>query len=167
MFISWDIGIKNIAWGIFDKDKIIRISCDTIIDENKKVKNFSSKVLIKYLYKYLFDTWETIFKNYDIRKIIIESQIKANVKARAIESALIMFFLTKNINFKPISPKDKFRKLKIECPKKYKDRKNKMIEIAGDNISGEIKKYFEGAKKKDDLADVIMMGITYNINLTT
>lgn len=161
MIISWDIGIKNLAFAILDINnlyhwEIISLNC-------KNCKKISKCKLIPLLYDALEKNQEIQKYKYDYA--IIESQVSKNPKAGCISSGLQMWLITKGIKTININAKKKFLTLNIPMSKIYKERKNmilqKCIELFNNRtiiISKKSEDMFNNYKKKDDLSDAFIMG---------
>lgn len=172
LFLSIDVGIRNLAYVVISLDKDEKTS--TIVewnimelcekDENAcKVDNViigirMNERISKLLEKFVFD------------KIIIENQIGQNaIKMKSIQSLLIMFFVTKNYNQEQIINYNAANKLKHFLGKKkttYAERKklSKVItEKITENQYPEWLGFFQKCKKKDDLADCLLQVIDYSI----
>ena len=156
MLVSIDVGIKNMAVCVIENNtiiawKIINISygpsiCKSIIDE--------------------FDDLYDTIKGSDI---VIERQMTK--KMCNIQCYLEMYFRMKGFSSVVIySPKHKLsgsgKENSGKGKNKYNDRKNAAISLCSDWLksnpqSDEITDIWEKTKKKDDIADTLMMAIAY------
>lgn len=144
MEIFIDIGIKNFCWLKYDCENNHVISFDII--EVKSISDITK----------LLDTFDI--------PINIELQISKNIKCKRYEYHIESYCEIKNILFKKINPKNKFKLLNEICPKQYRKRKNKIIEI-GNKLISEKKITCPDIcfKKKDDIFDCILMAFTKNL----
>ena len=163
-YISWDIGIKNLAFAIFTNDELIYWKNISITNKKKISKNE-----IPIMLKNTLDKYKNKILKYNYECAIIESQIKKNIKAGWLFSALSMWLYCNLIKkIIPITAKKKFEVLGIEIPKKYYERKQIIIKkcneiIKSKNIITNDKciKRFEKYIKKDDISDAFIMGYCY------
>lgn len=173
-YLSWDIGIKNLAYSYLYVDKnnkIFIFNLDSVCilpDKKTNVKNISKEKLVKYLYAKLNQIYED--NKFDkLTNVIIETQISKNQKAISMCSALQMYFLLRNHNVKCITASQKFKQFQIKCSKKYTERKKDMLLYCNDLLNiltnmnllfytNEISyNNFTNNRKKDDIADSLMM----------
>ena len=141
MEIFIDIGIKNFCWLKYDY-KENRVDSFDII-EIKSISDITK----------LLDT----FNN----PINIELQISKNNKCKRYEYHIESYCEIKKISFKKINPNNKFKTMNEICPKKYYQRKNKIIEMGNKLISeNKIKCPEILFTKKDDIFDCILMAFT-------
>lgn len=172
MILSFDIGIKNLAYCLMDKEfkiqewRVCDISannydkqCQKIIDEMDKINFPKDK--------------ETI--------VIIEKQPGVNPKMRVISGQIMMYFAIKKKNNPELISKVIFYspKYKLNCYKpppdhpipekkystKYAERKylskvhcERLMEIHEEN---DWKEFYFKHKKKDDLSDCYLQGYAY------
>jgi hypothetical protein len=161
--VSIDVGTKNLAYVIFNRD--LRIVEWEVVDISKK----PTSGLIAYLQSlFVNDTY-----NADtIDTVLIEKQPNRNVKMRVVENTLTIFFhmsgMRKILNY---SAKNKLGELgkTIKGAKNYSVRKKYGIFMCLSFLKSKDPDklpHFEGHKKKDDLADCLLQGISYvNANL--
>jgi hypothetical protein len=165
-YISWDIGIKNLAFAILSNNELIYWKKMAITNKKKITKNEIAKCLFDTLEK---NKKKILIHNYEIA--IIESQVKKNVKAGWLFSSLSMWLFMNGIKkIIPVTAMKKFSSLKIEMPKKYTERKKIIIkkceetlnDASGKYIISDIcKKKMLKYKKKDDISDAFIMGYCY------
>ena len=157
-YIVVDIGVKHFAYAIFkqDLDQRCKIVDFDIIEINK------NKDLIDDLIEW-FEKLENFLGL--INCVIIEQQVKNNVKALIIQNIIITICTLKGINYYVFNPKLKFKLMGESVKLNYKERKQKSI----DYILMYFNKYnlidmklkFMRFIKKDDVADALNMGIMY------
>ena len=185
--LSFDVGIKNLAYCIFDSETCTILNWD-IIDLN--VQGFSGKVPSgnKSIAKAANDIHVTLIKELDKRLfmletdyVVIEKQPSFNPKMRIIGGCLQSYFYIRGIvdkhtitSIEFFSPKHKLKcysgpelTLVSKVKGKYAQTKKLGIMIAhikleefGESI---FKQLFEKSKKKDDYADCYLQAITFCI----
>jgi len=153
MYLSIDVGIKNLAFILYDTDivewKVIEL-CD-------KSQNASKLNMIE-VGKKLFVALESIPKPVD--HIIIENQIGQNaIRMKMLQGMITFYFISKGFN--DIHYWNAGNKLKhfIKTKTTYSQRKKASVQITRDIVVAAYpsqKSYFETHKKKDDLADCLL-----------
>ena len=191
MILSFDIGIKNLAYCILyqNEDKTITIEKWDIIkllEDDEKCKGFSLNEITKRMYNKLNSELE----DYDITEVLLENQpCLKNPVMKSIQMIIYGYFQyqtilmgreIKNIklinasnklkvgkNLHEINNKDEITKIK----NKYTRNKKLAIEYTNWILINRVKnheelyEYFNNNKKKDDLADAFLQGLYY-INLS-
>jgi hypothetical protein len=155
MYLSIDVGIKNLAYILYDTD----IVDWKVIELCEKGQNASKMNMID-VGKKLFDLLESITVKIDI--IIIENQIGQNaIRMKMLQGMITFYFITKGIH--QIHYWNAGNKLKRYLPSKtkttYTQRKKYGIQITRDILKETFPlqiSYFETHKKKDDLADCFL-----------
>lgn len=155
-YVSIDIGVKNFAYAMFKNGfeivdfNIIELSKDNIINDLiewfKKLKNFlGSEDFIKC--------------------VIIEQQVKNNVKALIIQNIIMTICTFKDIDYYVFNPKLKFKLMNEVVKLNYKGRKQKSIDYILMYLNKynliDLKLKFMRFIKKDDVADALNMGLMY------
>ena len=178
--LSWDVGIKNLAYCIIqiDKESYKIIGWDKInLIGNKKCKECS---IIDFSLS-IVNKLDQIPALLQVDEVIIENQPSLrNPKMKTISSFLFMYFTLrgvsdnnstiKNITF--ISPCNKLKVnhdktaelLNVNKNQKYKMTKQLAIDyvrILLKDVHKEWLKQFESYKKKDDMADAFLQGYYY------
>ena len=189
--LSFDVGIKNLAYCIFESDtsKIINWG---ILDLNGE--GFSGKVPSgnATIAKAANDIHIQLIKQLDNSSfmletdyVVIEKQPSFNPKMRIIGGCLQSYFYIRGIvdrvEQRPIkgieffSPKHKLKcytgpelVLKSKVKSKYAQTKKMGVMIAQEKLEEfeeqpKFKEQFEKSKKKDDLADCYLQAITYTL----
>lgn len=163
-YIGVDIGVKHFAYAILKQD--LNQRCEIvdfdIIEINK------NKDLINDLIEW-FEKLEKFLGL--INCVIIEQQVKNNVKALIIQNIIMTICTLKGIDYYVFNPKLKFKLMGETIKLNYKERKQKSI----DYILMYFNKYnlidmklkFMRFIKKDDVADALNMGIMYLYGLET
>jgi hypothetical protein len=190
MILSFDIGIKNLAYCILyqNDDKSITIEkWDNIqlLENDEKCKGFPLNEITKRMYNKL----NTELSNYDITEVLLENQpCLKNPVMKSIQMIIYGFFNYQSVllgrkieNIKLINASNKLKVGKDfheinnkECITKIKNKytRNKKLAIEYTNwilinrVNNyeELLEYFNNNKKKDDLSDAFLQGLYY-INL--
>ena len=180
---SFDIGIKNLAICVIEKSNetfsINYWNVISVIDDDQKVKNITTQNLVKNLIFCINDLHHNdgVFENID--EFIIELQPTVNPKMKMVSNTLYTILIdrfccneNKNDNkiVKFFRAKNKLKVYcgqKIECKLKSDYSKRKFLSIQYTkyilnklNMSSELI-FFNDCKKKDDLADCFLQGLTY------
>ncbi len=153
MFISIDVGIKNLAYVVYDKDivdwKVLEL-CD-------KTQNASKLNMIE-VGKKLYELLETL--HHPITEVIIENQIGQNaIRMKMLQGMITFYFISKGItNIHYWNAGNKLKRY-IKVKTTYSQRKKYSVQITRDIVTNCFplqKDYFETHKKKDDLADCLL-----------
>lgn len=104
---------------------------------------------------------KSLFEKYEIKKVFIEKQIKANVIAKSIESCIGTLSIVLGAIPYIYDPKTKFSYLNPKYNSKKKEHKKIVQEYARTILTtyGYETKYFDSFTKKDDIADALCMVI--------
>lgn len=162
-YIAVDIGVKHFAYAVLEKFKVIDFD---IIELNK-----NNNKLINDLIK-----WFNTFEN--VKTVIIEQQVKNNIKALIIQNIIITICKLKDVDYYVFNPKLKFKLMgenmkmkesKIPKGKAYKERKQRSIDYVLMYLNKynliDLKLKFMRFIKKDDVADALNMGLMYMYDL--
>lgn len=157
ILLSIDIGIKNFAYCVFNKNDNYIITFNDVELKNTKEPISTTHTIITQM--------DSLLINYNIQTVIIEQQVINNVKAMNIQYILLTYCEMKNIKSFLFNPKNKFKFEKDKLS--YRQRKQKSIEYCM-NILKHIKvidatKEFNEFVKKDDIADAIVMAVFYSM----
>ena len=159
IILSFDIGIKNLAYCMIDTvDKCILdwniLDCSGTNETLRVIKEVDS---IDYL------------KEADI--VLLEKQPSFNPKMRNISTALYVYFILRiqyemgkncKVIFYPAKYKLKCSNTTIEHKSKDKYRQNKNLGIVHTReLLNSHQDFFEKHKKKDDLADCYLQAMSY------
>jgi hypothetical protein len=155
MYISIDVGIKNLAYIVYD---------ETIIEWNviELCNTNASKANIIDIGKKLFEALETI--QYDFKEAIIENQIGPNaIRMKGLQGMITMYFISKGV---PVIYWNASNKLKqfTKVKMTYTERKKLSISITKQIVESLFDyhlEYFNSHKKKDDLADCFLQLIDF------
>ena len=174
LFLSIDVGIRNLAYVVISIEQEEEQQLSTIIDwnimelcekdenackiDNVRIGMRMREQMTKLVDKYVFD------------KIIIENQIGQNaIKMKSIQSMLVMYFITEKYEHDQIINYNAANKLKHFLGKKkttYAERK-KLSKVLTEKICSlhyqEWLPFFQKCKKKDDLADCLLQVLDYSI----
>ena len=154
MYLSIDVGIKNLAYIVYDKT-IIERGILELCETNANKANMID------LGKKIFILFEEKFKNH-INEVIIENQIGPSaIRMKNLQGMITMYFIQKGSNVVYWNSGNKLRFMKMKTT--YKERKKLGI-IITETIIKEFypeHNYFSKHKKKDDLADCFLQLIDY------
>lgn len=169
LVLSFDIGIKNLAYCLLEIDKIdFQILDWNIIDCSNGKKTIAGNDVVKTIIKQL----NSLDYLLDANLILIEKQPSCNPKMRIINSCIYMYFMIKtidnNLNNKIInySPKHKLKCCDIRIPKTVKSNYTQNKKLAIEHTRFFIKDtkwldFFNKMSKKDDLADSFLQAKSY------
>ena len=155
MYISIDVGIKNLAYIVYD---------DTILEWNviELCNTNASKANIIDIGIKLFEALENIV--YDFKEAIIENQIGPNaIRMKGLQGMITMYFISKGVSVTYWNAANKlkqFTKTKLT----YTERKKLSITITKQIVEQLFNKhieYFNSHKKKDDLSDCFLQLIDF------
>tara|TARA_B100001094_G_scaffold310830_1_gene345874 strand:- start:2734 stop:3480 length:747 start_codon:yes stop_codon:yes gene_type:complete len=155
--LSFDVGLKNLAYCIYDtvNDKIQKWSVDTIISQKNED---TCRSLVRHL--------DSISLQDNVSVVLIEKQPSKNNKMRIIEALLNAYFVIKKPELKIIvySAKHKLGSDTFKGKHMYKERKNLSVNRCNHylkNKQSEYLDFFQKSKKKDDLADSLLQVLSY------
>ena len=162
--LSFDIGIKNLAYCYSDDENIIKWG---ILDIQGSSVNETSENCIRLL--------DETFKDDIIDKVLIENQpVQKNPVMKTVQIVVFTFFGykkeiekkdIKQIAFVSANRKNKYTQkfdINIECKSKYQLNKKRSIACTGIIVKdSEWNEYFLKHKKKDDLADSYLQTLAY------
>jgi len=150
MYISIDVGIKNLAYIVYD----------TSIVEWKVVELCSmnaTKANLIDLGKKLYEALEDI--RYDFIHVIIENQIGPNaIRMKSIQGMITMYFIGKGCDITYWNASNKLKPF-TTAKLTYAERKKLSIQVTRaliDEHYSDTLDYFNTHKKKDDLADCFL-----------
>jgi hypothetical protein len=160
MFISIDVGIKNLAYIVFDGNKIIEWNVVELCDK----KMNAGKINMIEIGIGLYNALEKI--NHEIDTILIENQIGQNaIRMKSIQGMITFYYISKGkTNIIYWNPINKLKKYNQKEKKTYAQRKKDSIAITKLLIHehfSDFEGYFNSHKKKDDLADCFLQLIDY------
>lgn len=170
LVLSFDIGIKNLAYCLLDITKTSTTILDwNIIDCSVGTKTFASSDVIKKI----ITTLNELDYLLDAELILIEKQPSCNPKMRIINSCIYMYFMIKTIDNNiskckiiNYSPKHKLKCCDIKIPKTVKSNYSQNKKLAIEHARYFIKdtswlNFFNKTSKKDDLADCFLQAKSY------
>jgi len=187
MILSFDIGIKNLAYCIMYKneDKTISIKKWEVIQlltDDEKCKNFSLNEITKRLYTRL----NSELDEYAITEVLLENQpCMKNPMMKSIQMIIYGYFQYQSIllertikNIALVSASNKLKVGKnfneinnseniVKIKSKYTRNKKLAIEYTNWILKNrvtkydELNKFFNDHKKKDDLAAAFLQGLYY------
>jgi hypothetical protein len=161
MFLSIDVGIKNLAFIIFDeKNNIIEWNVVELCDKTTNSKKISLVDIGKKLYESL-----EMIKHYSIKTVLIENQIGPNaIRMKSIQGMITLYYVSKNIyDIQYWNASNKLKKY-LKGKTSYKERKTASVKITKLLLEEHYPNYvdfFSKHKKKDDLADCFLQLLDY------
>jgi hypothetical protein len=156
MLISFDVGIKNLAYCIIDyTDRNINIiDWQVVTIEGKDIYEHSQS---------LFDILQKISDSHTISTALIENQpCNKNPKMKSIQMMIFSFFVLKDMKVYMISAVNKLKVKKNPVPTEkltYSQKKKKSVELALMYTDDTYSDVLKTSKKKDDLADCYLQGV--------
>lgn len=183
-YLSFDVGIKNLAYCLLDEDRNILLW--DVLDISGPTYDKQCEKLIMELEKIKYDS---LPEAYNII-VVIEKQMARNPKMRIISGQLQMYFAldkyysktdtpedpkTKIVKVVYYSPKNKLKyytKEENDRPIVYKTYKNSYDQrkhlakehcdiIISRNQPQKFIDFYRSSRKKDDLADSFLQGLAY------
>lgn len=160
MLLSIDVGIKNLAYILYDNMNIVEWNVVELCDKKMNATKVNMIEIGQGLHKAL----EKITDKVDT--IIIENQIGQNaIRMKAIQGMITYHFINKgNTNIIYWNPINKLKKYNGKEKKTYTQRKKDSITITKILLLeyfNNFNEYFNSHKKKDDLADCFLQLIDY------
>lgn len=160
MILSIDVGIKNLAYIVYDGVNIIEWSVVELCDESENATKVNMIEIGIGLHKAL----EHITNEVDT--IIIENQIGHNaIRMKSIQGMITYHYISQGKeNIIYWNPINKLKKYNQKEKKTYTQRKKDSVTITRLLISEYFNyrlEYFNSHKKKDDLADCFLQMIDY------
>ena len=163
--LSFDVGIKNLAFCVLKENKILHWNVS-------ELKYSSNQSLCEAVVNYC-DMWPQML---ECHTVLIEKQPSRNNKMRIIEALLNAYFVIKGIKSDDsqiakvlvISAKYKLGSNTAKGKTNYNERKKLSVErckkfmTLTENENQDFKEIFEKSKKKDDLADTLLQALAYN-----
>lgn len=182
LIISFDMGIKNLSYCVFNKNTCSVVEWDniSIIPSENKVKSYTIDKILDKLFKSLDNINLTEKYGNEIESIFIENQPTKNPKMKNIQIGTFSYYIIKNeFNYKVklISSKNKLKfnevkeidEILYKSKQKYTQRKKLAIQLCNLFIKkynfDNIKDFFVTSKKKDDLADSFLYCMYIYLNL--
>jgi hypothetical protein len=155
MYISIDVGIKNLAYVIYN-DTIVEWKVIELCTTN------ASKANIIDIGKKLFEALREL--TYTFTEAIIENQIGPNaIRMKGLQGMITMFFISKGVNVTYWNAANKLKQFTKE-KMTYSERKKLSIHITRQLVEKSFNtnlEYFNSHKKKDDLADCFLQLIDF------
>lgn len=152
--LSIDVGIKNLAMVILDTDtfKIDFWECDGVPPESD---DGLFPALVNHLDERNFSS---------VNQVIIERQPQKNHKIKSVENLLHTYFLCHKIPVKLWDAKHKIPDIVGPGKRQYAKRKQASVDRCLEHIkesNPDLVSFFQSHKKKDDLADCFMQGLSF------
>ena len=159
IILSFDIGIKNLAYCLIDSED------ETILDWDVLDCSGPNEVLR------VIEELDSLSYLCEADIILLEKQPSFNPKMRNISTAIYVYFILRinheqnrncKILFYSAKHKLKCSNIQIEHKTKSKYRQNKNLAVVHTrNLIKTHQGFFEASKKKDDLADCFLQGLSY------
>lgn len=162
MFLSIDVGIKNLAYVLFDNEnKIVDWNVVELCDKTTNSKKISLVEIATKLEKSL----DNISSKHKIQTVIIENQIGPNaIRMKTIQGMITMFYVSRNVyDIQYWNASNKLKKY-IKGKSSYTERKKASVIVTRHLLSEHYEIYtdfFNKHKKKDDLADCFLQLLDY------
>lgn len=165
MFIlSFDIGIKNLAYCYSEDDRIIKWN---VIDIQGPTVTDTCEICVRSL--------DAIFKDDIIDQVLIENQpVQKNPTMKTIQIVVYTYFIyrkllgngtVRNVSFIAANRKNKYTTkfdINIECKTKYQENKKRAIACTKFIVESSYwEEHFNKHKKKDDLADSYLQTLAF------
>jgi hypothetical protein len=155
MYISIDVGIKNLAYIVYDTT-IVEWKVVELCETN------ASKASIIDIGTKLYEALEEI--KYDFDEAIIENQIGPNaIRMKSLQGMITMYFIGKGVHVTYWNASNKLKPY-IQTKTTYPQRKKLSIAVTRAIVYKEynpLLEYYNSHKKKDDLADCFLQLIDY------
>lgn len=161
MFLSIDVGIKNLAFIIFnEQNEIVEWNVVELCDKETN----SKKISLVDIGKKLYESLENLNK-FSIKTVLIENQIGPNaIRMKSIQGMITLYYVSKNIyDIQYWNASNKLKKY-LKGKTSYKERKTASVKITKLLLDEHYKSYidfFSKHKKKDDLADCFLQLLDY------
>lgn len=162
-YIAVDIGMKHFAYAVFEDFNTEQSSFNPrVIDFNIiELKNDLINDLIEWFNNFENPLGSEVF----VKTVIIEQQVKNNIKALIIQNIIMTICKLKGIDYYVFNPKLKFKLMNESIKLNYKERKQKSIDYVLMYFNKynliDLKLKFMRFIKKDDVADALNMGLMY------
>lgn len=160
-YIAVDIGVKHFAYCVINNDNNNNNISDFNIIELNKNNNDLINDLIEWFNNFENPLGSKVF----VKCVIIEQQVKNNVKALIIQNIIMTICTLKGIDYYVFNPKLKFKLMGESIKLNYKERKQKSIDYIIMYFNKynliDLKLKFMRFIKKDDVADALNMGLMY------
>ena len=151
--VSIDPGLRNLALAVFENGKLKDYGVYDLYDYSPSKKKRTDYSFLVY---HFIKAEAKIFENVDA--LCIENQMKA--KFKVIAHSFRCFFFNVAHKISPLSVRKKFKISKSDY-KKNKAASKKYVET---HIFKNKKDKYYSHKKKDDIADAILIGLYYITN---
>lgn len=165
--LSIDVGTRHLGYSILTNEGLIFdiFDIEDTYNRDPKLKKLDS---IPVQRAYVLDQFLTdIIEKYSIERIIVERQVQTNIVAMEIMYSIISLCITK-ISLDALiiyDPKKKFTDLHLKYSTKNKEHKKLSINVCREKLAQlypALLPSFEKHKKKDDIADSILMNLLTN-----
>jgi hypothetical protein len=162
MILSFDIGLKNMAYCIISADSTLHsheiVEWSLVTLESTTIYTLADSII---------STCERLFSGKCFTDILIENQ--PCMKAPTMKSIQMIIFTYMRIHFKDANiymcsaaNKLKVSKNKIGGKLTYTEKKKRAVEVTKEYIQGApFEQFFSSCKKRDDLADAYLQAVYY------
>ena len=165
--LSIDIGIRHLGYSILTSEGLIFNIFD-IEDTYRKDSRLKKINSVPVQRAYVLNEFLTkIINEYSIERIIVERQVQTNTMAMEIMYCIISLCITKIPldNLIIYDPKKKFTDLHLKYTTKNKAHKKLSIAVCSETLERlypTLVDSFNKHKKKDDIADSVLMNLLVN-----
>lgn len=165
--LSIDIGIRHLGYSILTNEGLTFdiFDIEDTYNRDSKLKKLNSVPVQR---AYVLNQFLTeIIEKYSIERIIVERQVQTNTVAMEIMYSIISLCITK-IPLDALiiyDPKKKFTDLHLKYSTKNKEHKKLSINVCREKLEQlypALLPSFDKHKKKDDIADSILMNLLIN-----
>lgn len=156
IYVSIDVGIKNLAYIIYDT----QTSCILEWNVLELCTNKAQQANLIDIGKTMCEMFHTIFPKYAVDKVIVENQIGQNaIRMKTLQGMITMYFIHQGNDVYHWNACHKLKEYDIPKKTTYSQRKKLSIQITHillEKDYGTWLDYFLSHKKKDDLADCFL-----------
>jgi len=169
-----DSGLKNFAISIINYEETLKENLSNLpeiiyINKFNLLEDFDNKNQSIYIAKKIIDILDNINKDYKIKLLVLEQQLKIASNNYEIMTICMTWALINNIDLKIKSPRNKYKIIGLESTfKSYRNLKEKSEEFIKDkyNDSNYFINNIEKFNKQDDITDSIFIILQYILDDT-
>jgi hypothetical protein len=152
--VAIDIGLRNLSLAVFHDGLLTSYGVYDLYEYSPNKRKRTDYPLLVYTF---INAETEIFK--DVNKVLLECQMKA--KFKTIQASFRCFFYDVAENISPL----KVRRFFKISTSNYKKNKRASVKYVSQHVFKNKKDKFYSHKKKDDIADAVLIGLYY-INAT-